>query len=166
MLHTRLGLLFVLICSACADIAAGAHPARPQEANPKPPREVDPRLFCPPPPDTSDPTPVPLAKARRDPDLIQKTVRSAFPDFRLCYEAALGRNRDATGRVQVRFDIDAAGHVVNECIQPPAFRDGAAVDCVLTRFRKLAFGDGKTVTVVYPIEFSTETASPTNATPP
>jgi hypothetical protein len=78
-------------------------------------------------------------------------VRSNFDRFRACYEDALWRKGDATGRVQLRFVIDEAGNVVNSCVEPPVFGDGEAVDCILAELNRVEFGTGDRLTIVYPI---------------
>jgi hypothetical protein len=155
-------LSVAIVCAGCGGIAAGTYPGpawqktpspRAEKSSSQPVQKVDSTLFCQPttthsadPPNERTP-----AKPSRDPASIQETVRAAFPDFRGCYEAALGRKRDATGRVQVRFAVDASGDIANACIEPPVLQDGVAVQCILDRFKKLQFGAGGLATVVYPI---------------
>jgi hypothetical protein len=78
-------------------------------------------------------------------------MRSNYFEFRTCYEDALWRKPDATGRVQLRFVINEAGQVLKSCVVPPVFADGEAVDCILARVKGIDFGLGDGVTVVYPI---------------
>jgi hypothetical protein len=144
MRRSSIILSFAISCGACANLAAGTWPARPAP--------IDPTVICA--PKLLQSSKQIQVGPKRDPAKIQKTVRSAFNDFRVCYEDALGRKRDATGRVQVRFGIDQYGRVTDACVEPPVLPDGAAVDCILARFNDLKFGNGDQLTVVYPILFA------------
>jgi len=165
-------LSIAMLCGGCCGVAAGTYPGPGWGETPAPPESqnspsaavqpVDPALFCPKPSEPSEPSSddVVFDPPRRDPLLVQKTVRNAFPEYRVCYDAALSRKSDAAGRVQVRFDIDASGAVANACIQPPVLQDGVAVECMLARFKKLQFGSGPPAKVVYPIVFKPWPGSP------
>jgi len=137
-------VLAAFLCESCASLS----PPRPVtrgalcEGSPTPSRDV-----------TIQTGSVVL---RRDPNAIQKTIRSNFDHFRSCYKDALWRRREATGRVQLRFVIDESGHVTKSCVEPPVFADGDAVDCILGRLNTIAFGAGSRVTVVYPIVLLTD----------
>lgn len=163
-------LTLAIVCGGCGSIAAGTYPGsgwrktaspRAENASSEPVQEVDSALFCRPraPHAAEPPSEHAPAEPKRDPAAIQKTVRAAYSDFRGCYEAALGRKRDAAGRVQVRFTINVSGDVANACIEPPVLQDGVAVQCILRRFEKLQFGSGEPVTVVYPINFAPDPAA-------
>lgn len=52
-----------------------------------------------------------LADARLPPEAIQSTMRQGYGAFRKCYEAGLARNPALTGKVSIRFVIDAEGGV-------------------------------------------------------
>lgn len=76
---------------------------------------------------------------------------SSYLDFRACYEDALWRKPDASGRVRLRFVINESGRVEGSCVQHPMFADGGTVDCILARLNSIDFGVGERVTVIYPI---------------
>jgi hypothetical protein len=93
------------------------------------------------------------------PEIIQRIVRGHFPVLRKCYEDALLTNPNLVGRVVVRFIIDANGEVHTAVDGGSDMPDPSVVDCVVGHFRDLSFPrpqpEGRSVTVVYPIPFST-----------
>ena len=80
-------------------------------------------------------------------------MRSRYGEFRLCYEDALWRNREAAGRVQMRFIIANSGHVEDACVEEPTLADGEMLECLQAELLALNFGTGSRTTVVYPIMF-------------
>jgi hypothetical protein len=90
---------------------------------------------------------------RLPPEVIQRTVRQNFGEFRKCYEQGLARDSNLEGRVQVRFVIDRDGSVRNVTDDGSDLPDLAVRDCVLEAFKLLKFPapEGGIVTVVYPI---------------
>ena len=44
-------------------------------------------------------------------DEVQRVIRGAIPQYRTCYQTALGQNSMISGQVAVRFSVDALGNV-------------------------------------------------------
>ena len=115
-------------------------------------------LLCPAP----YPTPArqPGAKERRTPAApIQRTIRGHYAQLRECYNALLRTNREARGKVQVRFTITRDGVVKNQCIdRETTVDDQRLAECILSEFSLMKFTTdeddyGDTV-VVYPFLFA------------
>jgi hypothetical protein len=139
-------ILGLLLCCSCDRVARGTWPS--------PPRAPRPGTIC-----ADERTTVNESGARsggadrREPRAIQQTMRSRYAQFRLCYEDALWRNREAAGRVQMRFIIANSGQVEGACVEQPALADGEMLECLIAELLALDFGTGSQVTVVYPILF-------------
>lgn len=90
------------------------------------------------------------------PKVIFRTVRERTPDFRSCYDDALKRRPNATGRVVVRFDITASGNVKDAIDAEQDMGDEAMAACVGNAFRTLIFPrpNWGSVSVVFPIMFA------------
>jgi len=99
---------------------------------------------------------------RVPPETIQASVRRHLPRVRACYEAALRRSPNAGGRVAARFIIGRDGNVSTVSFDNPAGFDAATIACMAAAFRRMSFPrpDGGIVTVVYPLVFSRDGASP------
>lgn len=96
---------------------------------------------------------------RIDPTILQRIIRQNFGRFRFCYEGALKGNPSLSGRISVRFIIDARGGVSSVSSSGGTdLPDPNVVRCVTSAFYSLSFPesvDGKgIITVVYPIVFS------------
>lgn len=93
---------------------------------------------------------------RLPPEKIQSIVRSAYAEFRQCYERALASRPGLSGRVTVRFVIGREGKVVEAEVSETTLPDKEATTCMLHHYRKLVFPRpmGGTITVIYPIQFS------------
>jgi hypothetical protein len=91
------------------------------------------------------------------PQVIRQVVLRDSLSMRQCYQDGLRRNRRLHGTISTRFVIARDGRVERATSESgAAFPDGAVVDCVVGRFRRLSFPppDGGKVTVVYPLTFS------------
>jgi hypothetical protein len=101
------------------------------------------------------------ASARIDAQAVQTTVRGAFPRYRACYEAALGRNPIAAGMVRARLVIGLDGVVSSATDSGSTLPDRTAVECVLSEMGRLVFPkpEGKPVTIIYPINFTPSTGA-------
>ncbi|UQA59008.1 AgmX/PglI C-terminal domain-containing protein [Polyangium aurulentum] len=90
------------------------------------------------------------------PELVRRIVRQSFGRFRLCYEAALQRNPELSGRVTVRFVIERDGSVSNPQRGTSDIPDTVFVDCVVRGFSGLLFPqpDAGTIIVTYPLTFA------------
>ncbi len=103
----------------------------------------------------------PVASPRLAPEIIQRTIRGQFAEFRACYEQGLGRDPHLQGAVTVRFVIDRSGHVaeaapVDSPKGAPRMPDRVVEACVASAFSRLQFQapEGGIVTVFYPINFN------------
>jgi hypothetical protein len=95
-------------------------------------------------------------KGRLAPEVIQRTVRSHFGEYRACYETGLRRHPNLGGKVSIRFVIDPRGGVSEADDAGSTLPDPQTVACILDAFRQLSFPapEGGIVTVVYPINFN------------
>jgi hypothetical protein len=90
------------------------------------------------------------------PEVIQSTIRAAsYSGIARCYSAALARNPDLSGRIAVRFIIDASGRVKDASI-PPHLRlpDDTINECIVSQFESIVFPKpkGGGVHVEYPLQ--------------
>lgn len=94
---------------------------------------------------------------RLPPEAVQRIVRANFGRFRDCYEQGLAKSPDLAGRVAVRFVIGTEGAVTETALADADLPDAAVRSCVVETYKGLAFPkpEGGTVTVIYPIVFST-----------
>ncbi len=101
-------------------------------------------------------------------DVIQRMVRVNVGRIRQCYEHALQKAPNLTGRVSIRFVIGPTGKVVQASDSGSTLGDPGVIACVLAAVRRISFPSptgGGPVVVTYPSVFSPGTgASP--ATPP
>jgi hypothetical protein len=93
---------------------------------------------------------------RLPPEVVQRIVRQNFGRFRLCYEQGLQSNPALTGRVTVKFQIDASGAVTNVADGGSDLPSTGTVACVVRGFTNLSFPqpEGGIVSVTYPVHFS------------
>jgi outer membrane biosynthesis protein TonB len=108
-------------------------------------------------PSRGDGTPATRIAGRLEPGLIQKIVRAAFGEFRVCYEQGLSRDQTLTGTVEVRFVIGRVGKVTNAAVgSGTTIPDRRVAECVVTAFYGLEFPEpnGGIVSVAYPIMLS------------
>lgn len=93
---------------------------------------------------------------RLPPPVIQQIVRNSFGNFRVCYEAGLGRKADLEGRVVARFVIGRDGKVSKVADGGSDMPDAEVVSCTLKAFSSVEFPPPANgiVTVVYPIMFA------------
>jgi TonB family protein len=90
-----------------------------------------------------------------DPSLVVKEVRTRIGAIKACYERALKRNPNLSGRVKIRWTITAAGTVSNVEIEEDSMGDAEASSCMrglVGRWRFVAPSGGP-VGVVYPFIF-------------
>lgn len=99
-----------------------------------------------------------FVSGRLPPEAIRRVVRQNFGRFRACYENGLTKDPALAGRVATRFLIDHTGRVVSSASAGSDLASRDVVSCVTKAFTTLEFPEpeGGTVTVVYPIVFSTE----------
>jgi hypothetical protein len=98
-----------------------------------------------------------VADGRLLPTRIRDTVRTAYPDFRRCYEDGLRRDASLRGRVALRFHVDADGTVTQVNVIDNQLPDCMVVSCMRDRMRSLVFPKTEKPTdVVYPINLQPE----------
>jgi hypothetical protein len=99
----------------------------------------------------------PGATARRGPEAIQQAIREHYARLNGCFGALLQTNREAGGKVQVRFTIAPDGSVTMPCIdEATTVDDQGLAECILAEFSAMKFvsdDDYGYVVVVYPILF-------------
>ncbi len=91
------------------------------------------------------------------PEVIQRIVRQNFGRFKLCYEHGLKNDPKLSGKIAIKFVIDATGAVSKaERDASTTMSDASVVACVVAGFSNLSFPQpqGGTVTVVYPLVFA------------
>lgn len=88
-------------------------------------------------------------------EVVQRIVRQQYGRFRLCYEKALLRKPDLSGRITVRFVIERDGSVSNPSRGPSTINDDEFANCIVRAFSGLAFPqpDGGKLIVTYPMTF-------------
>lgn len=91
------------------------------------------------------------------PEVIQRIVRSRIAKIRYCYEKALERSATLSGKVAVKFTIDAAGAVTAATASDTTIADAEMVSCVVAAVRTLSFpqpDSGSPIVVTYPFNFA------------
>lgn len=98
-----------------------------------------------------------------DPSLVAKEVRVRIVAIKACYERALKRNLNLSGRILIRWTITAAGTVSDVEIEKDGMGDGEVASCIkglVGRWRFVAPSGGP-VEVEYPFIFeAAKEASP------
>jgi TonB family protein len=90
-----------------------------------------------------------------DPSLVAKEVRTRIGAIKACYERALKRQANLSGRVKIRWTIAAAGTVSHVEIEEDTVGDAEVASCMkglVGRWRFVA-PSGGSVEVVYPFIF-------------
>jgi len=97
----------------------------------------------------------PAVDGALDPSLVSKEVRTRIGAIKACYERALKRNPNLSGKVKVRWTITAAGTVSAVEIEEDNLGDNEVSSCIkglVSRWRFPA-PSGGSVDVVYPFVF-------------
>ena len=97
----------------------------------------------------------PAVDGALDPSLVSKEVRTRIGAIKACYERALKRNPNLSGKVKVRWTITAAGTVSSVEIEEDNLGDNEVSSCIkglVIRWRFPA-PSGGSVDVVYPFVF-------------
>ena len=97
----------------------------------------------------------PAVDGELDPSLVSKEVRARIGAIKACYERALKRNPNLSGKVKVRWTITAAGTVSAVDIEEDSMGDSEVSSCIkglVSRWRFPA-PSGGSVDVVYPFVF-------------
>ena len=87
---------------------------------------------------------------------VQSVVKPRRDDITRCYRAALGRNANAGGRLEVEMHIDKTGTAKFLGVQGDTFRDEEFTRCVFAVLRPLPFPipDKEPCVLVYPFVLS------------
>lgn len=103
----------------------------------------------------AEPLKVPLPEGLM-PEEIQARVRASFGSIRKCYEELLSRDKEAEGKFNIEFVIDAHGKVERATRgEESTLTDAKLETCILAGVRKLEFpAVGKSTTVKYPVVMS------------
>lgn len=97
----------------------------------------------------------PAVDGELDPSLVSKEVKARIGAIKACYERALKRNPNLSGKVKVRWTITAAGTVATVEIEEDSMGDSEVSSCIkglVSRWRFPA-PSGGSVDVVYPFVF-------------
>ncbi|MBN2575129.1 MAG: AgmX/PglI C-terminal domain-containing protein [Deltaproteobacteria bacterium] len=97
----------------------------------------------------------PAVDGELDPSLVSKEVRTRIGAIKACYERALKRNPNLSGKIKVRWTITAAGTVSVVEIDEDTMGDAEVVACIKGLVRRWRFPapSGGSVEVVYPFVF-------------
>ncbi len=108
-------------------------------------------------------TPVPIVRQAKhivegslDRDIIRRIVRAHINELRYCYNLGLNHDPKLSGRVKVRFVIDAAGKVSSSEVVGNTIADEGVSRCVAkatTRWKFPRPPGGTVTTVTYPFIF-------------
>ena len=83
--------------------------------------------------------------------------RASNNHIKSCYENALTRNRNLTGKLTVTFVVGPDGRVKSSFIKKSTITDGIMEECILDVVNRWTFPppkSGKVVTVNYPFSFN------------
>jgi TonB family protein len=97
----------------------------------------------------------PAVDGELDPSLVSKEVRARIGAIKACYDRALKRNPNLSGKVKIRWTITAAGTVSSVEIEEDSMGDTEVSSCIrglVSRWRFPA-PSGGSVDVVYPFVF-------------
>ena len=95
----------------------------------------------------------PTISGNLDRDLLRRVVRAHIDELRSCYNAALSRNPNLTGRVTIDFTVNADGKVDTADVASSTVRDEAVGNCMAKATQRWTFAkphDGKPGAVTYP----------------
>lgn len=90
-------------------------------------------------------------------EIIARIVRSHIAQIQYCYEKAMVKLPTLSGKVAVKFVIDAKGAVSSADGTDTTITDAEMVSCVTGVVKRMAFpapADGSAVVVTYPFNFS------------
>ena len=105
----------------------------------------------------------PPSRAEREPDdvvvvrsRVNKEVEPHHPSLRACYDEGVARNEKLAGIVQVKFTVAPNGEPVQVADEGSSLTDKDVIACILSKFARMRFTpwEGKSVTMLYPMEFS------------
>jgi TonB family protein len=88
---------------------------------------------------------------------VQAVIRANLNQIRHCYEQLLQRSPSASGKVKVKFTINASGRVTGAQIEQSSINDSVMKGCVTGKVVRWKFPEprgGQAVTVSYPFVFN------------
>jgi hypothetical protein len=94
-------------------------------------------------------------------DEIRMVVRTKLPQVRACFELGLAEQPTLTGRVALRFTIDAMGRVREPSVADDELGLAPVTACLLDELATWQFplpAAGRPLTIVYPFRFTAEAA--------
>ncbi|NOY26975.1 MAG: AgmX/PglI C-terminal domain-containing protein [Oligoflexia bacterium] len=89
--------------------------------------------------------------------VVDAVIKHHLASFRFCYQRALGRSPDLSGKVSIRFVIAHDGTVSKAMVKSSSLGNDMVEDCLSERFLRLRFPEpagGGIVVVTYPFVFS------------
>ena len=91
--------------------------------------------------------------------LIQSVIRQHVAAYRACYTAALAKLPNLSGKVMLRFTIDAKGMVTESAIASSTMANPAVENCLALVARRMKFppSPGAPIHINYPLLFQPET---------
>jgi TonB family protein len=100
-------------------------------------------------------TEAPAVDGELDPNMVAKEVRSRLGAIKACYERALKRNPNLSGKVVVRWTITAAGTVQGVDIDQDSLGDSEVTNCIKGLVARWRFPtpQGGSVEVSFPFVF-------------
>jgi outer membrane biosynthesis protein TonB len=94
-----------------------------------------------------------------DREAIRRVIRENRRSFKACYDAALRRNSDLYGRIEIQWDIVEGGRVQRALVKSNSVGDPALGQCIVTRLQPLRFPEppaDEIARVVYPFVFAAQ----------
>ena len=91
-----------------------------------------------------------------DRDAIRRVIRENRRAFQFCYESALRRNPDVSGRVEMQWDIEERGRATRVSVKSSEINDREFGRCMVSRISSLTFPEppaNQVARVVYPFLF-------------
>ncbi len=94
---------------------------------------------------------------------IVTVIQQHNDDARACYQAVLDKDKNAEGKVKIRFLISLKGTVDASEVEQNTFKDKSIASCLRTKMKAWAFPKprgGQSVSIAYPFEFKTVAPPP------
>jgi hypothetical protein len=125
--------------------------SKPERAEPESTTPLPPLIR----PGTPDVAALRADGSRIPPETIRRVIRQSAGRFRECYQQSLVRHEKLTGRMAVRFDIEADGRVWRAEEEASTLSDRTLRECILMRLFELEFPNPgrQRLTVRYPWSF-------------
>ncbi len=101
----------------------------------------------------------PIILGQLDKEIIDKVIRQHLAQIRYCYQKELNKNPSLSGKVVIKFTIDADGTVSSASTNSSSMNSAVVESCICQRFLRFKFPEpegGGIVIVTYPFVFSSE----------